>query len=202
MTLNSKNYRNYLCSYSNLTQEHFYKTIQEDKEPLIKKKNHLSIKLEPLQVKDTKKENTSFATETPSNLFLTRIKETKEGLKFREKIFGATKNGFNKINLDKIIKTEKDFKELCEKNIFESKFLKKFGIKKIDMDNCYEEKQKNFYHFEKSLMNEFWEGWDENRRNYCKVRNSKRHFLKILKLMIFVKFYYRVLYFDHFWCFY
>ena len=49
--------------------------------------------------------------------------------------------------MDKIIKTEKDFKELCEKNIFESKFLKKFGIKKIDMDNCYEEKQKNFKFF-------------------------------------------------------
>ena len=152
MTINSKNYRNYIGFHSNLTKEHFFKTIQSDKveesnEHLIKKKNYLSIKLEPLSFKDSKKGNISFTNDKSNSLFLTRIKETEEGKKFKEKLFGKTKNGFNRIKFDKIIKTEKDFKELCEKNLFESKFLNKIGLKKIDMDNCFEEKQKNYKFF-------------------------------------------------------
>ena len=43
MTIHSKNYRNYIGFRSNLTKEHFFKTIQSDKveesnEHLIKKK--------------------------------------------------------------------------------------------------------------------------------------------------------------------
>ena len=152
MTINSKNYRNYIGFHSNLTKEHFFKTIQSDKveesnEHLIKKKNYLSIKLEPLSFKDSKKGNISFTNDKSNSLFLTRIKETEEGKKFKEKLFDKTKNGFNRIKFDKIIKTEKDFKELCEKNLFESKFLNKIGLKKIDMDNCFEEKQKNYKFF-------------------------------------------------------
>ena len=152
MTINSKNYRNYIGFHSNLTKEHFFKTIQSDKveesnEHLIKKKNYLSIKLEPLSFKDSKKGNISFTNDKSNSLFLTRIKETEEGKKFKEKLFYRTKNGFNRIKFDKIIKTEKDFKELCEKNLFESKFLNKIGLKKIDMDNCFEEKQKNYKFF-------------------------------------------------------
>ena len=94
-----------------------------------------------------KKGNISFTTDKSNSLFLTRIKETEEGKKFKEKLFDKTKNGFNRIKFDKIIKTEKDFKELCEKNLFESKFLNKIGLKKIDMDNCFEEKQKNYKFF-------------------------------------------------------
>ena len=152
MTINSKNYRNYIGFHSNLTKEHFFKTIQSDKveesnEHLIKKKNYLSIKLEPLSFKDSKKGNISFTNDKSNSLFLTRIKETEEGKKFKEKLFDKTKSGFNRIKFDKIIKTEKDFKELCEKNLFESKFLNKIGLKKIDMDNCFEEKQKNYKFF-------------------------------------------------------
>ena len=152
MTINSKNYRNYIGFHSNLTKEHFFKTIQSDKveesnEHLIKKKNYLSIKLEPLSFKDSKKGNISFTNDKSNSLFLTRIKETEEGKKFKEKLFDKTKSGFNRIKFDKIIKTEKDFKELCEKNLFESKFLEKIGLKKIDMDNCFEEKQKNYKFF-------------------------------------------------------
>ena len=69
----------------------------------------------------------------------------KEKKPFNFEIIKAKKRLYTASYTSKNIKG--DFEELCEKSLFESAILKKIGIKKIDLNNCLEEKQKNFLFF-------------------------------------------------------
>ena len=152
ITLNSKFYSNYIGSYSTFTQEHSFKTPRVKKYPLLKNKAYLSIKLQPLTSRDSSNEKIFSTTDRTNSIFLSFLKETKSVKKFIEKKpygfkYGKTKIRFDRLKTDDSFTTGKDFGELCEKNLFESKFLEKLGLKKIDMNNCYEEKEKNFKFF-------------------------------------------------------
>ena len=152
ITLNSKFYSNYIGSYSTFTQEHSFKTPRVKKYPLLKNKAYLSIKLQPLTSRDSSNEKIFSTTDRTNSIFLSFLKETKSVKKFIEKKpygfkYGKTKIRFDRLKTDDSFTAGKDFGELCEKNLFESKFLEKLGLKKIDMNNCYEEKEKNFKFF-------------------------------------------------------
>ena len=152
ITLNSKFYSNYIGSYSTFTQEHSFKTPRVKKYPLLKNKAYLSIKLQPLTSRDSSNEKIFSTTDRSNSIFLSFLKETKSVKKFIEKKpygfkYGKTKIRFDRLKTDDSFTAGKDFGELCEKNLFESKFLEKLGLKKIDMNNCYEEKEKNFKFF-------------------------------------------------------
>ena len=152
ITLNSKFYSNYIGSYSTFTQEHSFKTPRVKKYPLLKNKAYLSIKMQPLTSRDSSNEKIFSTTDRTNSIFLSFLKETKSVKKFIEKKpygfkYGKTKIRFDRLKTDDSFTAGKDFGELCEKNLFESKFLEKLGLKKIDMNNCYEEKEKNFKFF-------------------------------------------------------
>ena len=152
VALNSKLYGNYIDYYSNITQEHSFKTPRVNKYPLLKNKKYLSIKLQPLTERNSNKDKISFSTDISNSIFLSYTKDIKPVKKIIEiKPYGF-KYGRTRIRFDRSKTTDsftagKDFRELCDINLFESKFLKQIGIKKIDMNNCYEEKQKNFKFF-------------------------------------------------------
>ena len=150
MALSSNLYSNYIDLYSNLTQEHVFKTIQLDKHPLYTENDSLQTNIKPLSIKDFSKEKISISTDTSNSFFPNVIKDSKQIKIFNLKspnLCGKNKIKFDRAKTANSYTAEKDFSELCEKNVFESLFLKKFGIKKIDMNNCFEEKQKNFKFF-------------------------------------------------------
>ena len=152
VTLNSDLFSNYINYHSNLTQEYCFKTPRVNKYPLLKNKNYLSVKFQSLTDRDSNKNREIFSRDISNSIFLSYIKETKAKKKFIEKKSYGFKYGETKIILDKDKMTDslsagKDFGELCENNLFKSEFLKTIRLKKIDMNNCFEEKQKNFKFF-------------------------------------------------------
>ena len=152
VALNSKLYSNYINFYSTITQKNSFKIPRMINYPILKNKEFISIKLQPLLIKDSNKEKVSFSNETSNSIFLSYMKEIKPIKKIILKKpygfkYGKTKIRFDRLKTDGPFTAEKDFGELCEKNLFESEFMDRTEIKKIDMNNCYEEKQKNFKFF-------------------------------------------------------
>ena len=152
VALNSKLYSNYINFYSTITQKNSFKIPRMINYPILKNKEFISIKLQPLLIQDSNKEKVSFSDETSNSIFLSYMKEIKPVKKIILKKpygfkYGKTRIRFDRLKTDEPFTAEKDFGELCEKNLFESEFMDRTEIKKIDMNNCYEEKQKNFKFF-------------------------------------------------------
>ena len=155
VTLSSKLYGNYINSYSKMTQEYTFKTPRVTKYPLLKNEIFLPISLSSLKTKETNNEKKSFSIDTyntSNSLFLSYMKETKPVKKVIEEKpygfkYGTTKIKFDRAKSANTIIAAKDFKELNEHNIFETKFLKLLGLKNIDLYNSSEEKKKNFLFF-------------------------------------------------------
>jgi hypothetical protein len=152
VALNSKLYSNYINFYSTITQKNSFKIPRMVNYPILKNKEFISIKLQPLLIKDSNKEKVSFSNETSNSIFLSYMKEIKPVKKIILKKpygfkYGKTKIRFDRLKTDEPFTAEKDFGELCEKNLYESEFMDRTEIRKIDMNNCYEEKQKNFKFF-------------------------------------------------------
>ena len=134
ITLSSNTYSNYIYYYSNLTQIHSFKSPRFDQYPLRKNKDYLSIKFRSLTARESNKNKA------------TKKSEEKKPLNF--KYYSAkSRNRNERVKTYNSYKTGKNFGELCEKNLFESNFLEKIGLKKVDMNNHLEEKQKNFLFF-------------------------------------------------------
>ena len=158
VTLSSQLYGGYINFHSNITQEHTFKTPRVNKYPLIKNEQFLPIKLQTPQTKEIikEKEKISLSTDTANSIFLSYMKEIKPTKKvIEEKPYGF-KYGNTKIRFDRAksaytYMAAKDFSELCEHNLFEVKFLKQIGLKKIDIYNSSEEKKKNFKFFNEYL---------------------------------------------------
>ena len=152
VALNSKLYSNYINFYTTITQKNSFKIPRMINYRILKNKEFISIKLQPLLIKDSNKEKVSFSNETSNSIFLSYMKEIKPVKKIILKKpygfkYGKTKIRFDRLKTDEPFTAEKDFGELCEKNLYESEFMDRTEIKKIDMNNCYEEKQKNFKFF-------------------------------------------------------
>ena len=152
VALNSKLYSNYINFYTTITQKNSFKIPRMINYPILKNKEFISIKLQPLLIKDSNKEKVSFSNETSNSIFLSYMKEIKPVKKIILKKpygfkYGKTKIRFDRLKTEESFTAEKYFEELCEKNLFESEFMDRTEIKKIDMNNCYEEKQKNFKFF-------------------------------------------------------
>ena len=155
VALNSNLYGSYLDFYSNLTQENHFKNPSVDKYPLLKNEKYLSIKLQNLTNRipnvSSKKENLSLSKS--NSIFLSYLKTIKTPNSYRQKQKKELNNSNNKFFTEKNEEEDdsendwKDFSELCYENLFESNFLKKNRIKKIDINNCFNEKQKNFKFF-------------------------------------------------------
>ena len=185
LTLDSKFYDNYIDYYSNLTQEHNFKTFRGNKNSLLNNKFNISLKLQPLTVKDSdkEKEKIPFSKENSNPLFLTYMNDLNKDKKNLEKRYNEFNFG-NRNKITKSIKAGKDFGELCDTNLFESKFSNKIGLKNIDMNNCFEEKQINykfFYEYLKSAdkfkdifkENNFHRHLTFNRRTAIKKENME-----------------------------
>jgi len=149
VTLSSQLYGNYINVYSNITQDHTFKTPRVTKYPLLKNEKYLPITLHPSTAKETSKEKASTSTDVSNSIFLSYMKEIKQRKKvIEEKPYGF-KYGQTKIRFDRAKSANgflagKDFNELCEHNLFETQFLKEIGLKKIDLYNCSLEKKKSF----------------------------------------------------------
>ena len=149
VALSSKLYGNYVDFYSNLSQGHSLTTSPTNKCFLFKKKNYLSIKVQPFNFWN--KEKTPFNTDINNSLFLSFLNETKSKIKFLPRKPHRFINYKNELKLDKYktndtndsFDVKEEFGELWEKNLFESRLLRKLGLKNIDMENCFEEKQNN-----------------------------------------------------------
>ena len=174
VALSSKLYGNYINFYSDLTQEHTFKTPKVTKYPILKNEKFLPITFQPLFNKENNNEKNSFFSDFNSNtnsysIFLSHMKETKPTKKvIEEKPYGF-KYGTTKIRFDRAksangFKAAKDFGELSENNIYDTKFLKLIGLKKIDMYNNNEEKKKNFKFFNDYMKksNELKDIFNEN----------------------------------------
>ena len=155
MTLNSQLYGNYIDFYTTATApKKPFKIPSVDKSPNIPSKVFYPIRLQPLTTKEYNKEKISISQDISNNnlnnnLFLTTMKGNKSEKNFtEEKPYGLKYNKkrirFDRTKTDNSILAAIDFEELCESNLFESRLLKKIGLKKIDMENCLEEKQNNF----------------------------------------------------------
>jgi len=155
VALNSKLYGSYIDFYANLTQENYFKNPSVDKYPLLKNKEFLSVKLQNLTERipnDPSKENLSLSKS--NSIFLSYLKTTKTPKNYYQKQIYELNYSKNKFFNDKneedddIENDYQDFSELCYQNLFESKFMKKNKIKKIDINNCMIEKRKNFKFFQ------------------------------------------------------
>ena len=145
MTLNSKLYGSYIDFYtSTTTPKKPLKITSVDKNNLIKNKVIFPIKLQPLKMKDYNKEKILLSSDESNNFFLTNTKDYKFEKNSYEFKYNKTRIRFDRTKTDNSTIAAIDFEELCETNLFESKLLKKIGLKKIDMENCVEEKQNNF----------------------------------------------------------
>ena len=159
VTLSSKNYGDYIDLYSKITQEHTFKTPKMTKYPLLKNKKFLPITSSPITLKDNIEEKKSFSIDThntSNSLFLSFMKEIKPIKKVIEEKpygfkYGQTKIRFDRAKSSNGYMTSRDFTELYEHNIFETKFLKFIGLKKIDIYNNSEEKKKNFNFFKEYI---------------------------------------------------
>ena len=152
ITLSSQIYSNYIGYYSNLTQIHSFKNPRFDQYPLRKNKDFLAIKFRPSTARESNNKKLSLLDNKTNSEIKNNIKEDKTAKKPVEKKllnfkYNVIKSRNDKLNTYNSYKTGKDFGELCDINLFESKFLKKIGLKKVDMNNLFEEKQKNFNFF-------------------------------------------------------
>lgn len=170
VTLSSNIYTNYINFYTKLTHKNSFKTPKATEYPLLKNEKYLHITTETLIPKETKNEKNSLPLDLSNSLFISAIKETN----VLKKVQKGKKHAFKSINYKNLFdraksyKIEKDFKNLCEQNLFETKFLNKIGIQKKDLYNCYEEKQKNFIFFK-----EYIKGLD-NSKDFFKENNFKK----------------------------
>ena len=147
VALSSKLYGKYINYYSNLTQEHTFKTPRIDIYPLLKNKKFLSVKSHPLTERENNKDKTSDSKNRFNSIFLSYMKVNKQTKKVIQKKpygfkYGETKIKYDRLKTEEAYKAGQDFGELCEKNLYESNLLKQIRIKKIDINNCFEEKQK------------------------------------------------------------
>ena len=152
ITLSSQIYSNYIGYYSNLTQIHSFKNPRFDQYPLRKNKDFLAIKFRPSTARGSNNKKLSLLDNKTNSEIKNNIKEDKTAKKPVEKKllnfkYNVIKSRNDKLNTYNSYKTGKDFGELCDINLFESKFLKQIGLKKVDMNNLFEEKQKNFNFF-------------------------------------------------------
>ena len=152
VALSSQLYGDYINFYSDLTQEHTFKTPKVNKYPILKNEKFLPITLRPSTAKETNKEIITLTSNIENSLFLSNMKETKPTKKVIEEKpygfkYGTTRIRFDRAKSANTYIAAKDFGELVENNLFESKFLKQIGLKKIDMYNSTEEKNKNFKFF-------------------------------------------------------
>ena len=152
ITLSSQIYSNYIGYYSNLTQIHSFKNPRFDQYPLRKNKDFLAIKFRPSTARESNNKKLSLLDNKTNSEIKNNIKEDKTAKKPVEKKllnfkYNVIKSRNDKLNTYNSYKTGKDFGELCDINLFESKFLKQIGLKKVDMNNLFEEKQKNFNFF-------------------------------------------------------
>ena len=158
MTLNSKLYGNYIDFYSNLTKQHSFKTLRLKKHPFLMNTEYSPIKL-ALTDNNGNKEKMQFAPDISKSVFLSYMRESKSTKKFvgkrkEESKYDTFKNNFDRSKTSNSYRAGKDFGELCDINLFESEFLKKAGIKSVDMNNCSEEKQKSFKYLYEFLKKE------------------------------------------------
>ena len=152
ITLSNLSYSNYINYYCNLTQDHTFKTPRILNYPLRKNEKYLPIK--------SQQNNRNFNASGGDSFFINFMKETEQNTEkiVETKPYGY-KYGDTKIRIDKkkvkssYINTinPKDFQNLCETNIFESKLLKLIGLKNIDMYNSIDEKKNNFQFFNNYL---------------------------------------------------
>ena len=152
ITLSSQIYSNYIGYYSNLTQIHSFKNPRFDQYPLRKNKDFLAIKFRPSTARESNNKKLSLLDNKTNSEIKNNIKEDKTAKKPVEKKllnfkYNVIKSRNDRLNTYNSYKTGKDFGELCDINLFESKFLKQIGLKKVDMNNLFEEKQKNFNFF-------------------------------------------------------
>ena len=152
ITLSSQIYSNYIGYYSNLTQIHSFKNPRFDQYPLRKNKDFLAIKFRPSTARESNNKKLSLLDNKTNSEIKNNIKEDKTAKKPVEKKllnfkYNVIKSRNDRLKTYNSYKTGKDFGELCDINLFESKFLKKIGLKKVDMNNLFEEKQKNFNFF-------------------------------------------------------
>ena len=170
VTLSSQLYGDYINFHSNITQEHTFKTPRMDKYPLLKNEQFLPITFHSSRtLQSSKKEKINFSTDTTKSIFLSYMKEVKPTKKVIEEKpygfkYGTTKIRFDRAKSAKIYMAKKDFNELNEHNLFETKFLDLIGLKKIDLYNSTEEKKKNFKFFNDYLKksNELKDIFNEN----------------------------------------
>ena len=152
ITLSSQIYSNYIGYYSNLTQIHSFKNPRFDQYPLRKNKDFLAIKFRPSTARESNNKKLSLLDNKTNSEIKNNIKEDKTAKKpVQKKLlnfkYNVIKSRNDRLNTYNSYKTGKDFGELCDINLFESKFLKQIGLKKVDMNNLFEEKQKNFNFF-------------------------------------------------------
>ena len=85
VTLNTKLYSNYINFYSTITQKNCFKIPKILKYPVLKNKDYLSIKLQPLTSRDSSNEKILSTTDRSNSIFLSFLKETKPVKKIIEK---------------------------------------------------------------------------------------------------------------------
>ena len=147
MTLSNESYSNYINYYSNLTQDHTFKTPRIINYPIRKNEQYLPI---------TSQQNMGsfITTGRGRNYVFENFLKDVENKRIIEKPYGF-KYGETKIRLRPKTTNStinpKEFQNLCETNIFESELLKQIGLKNIDMYNSFEEKNKNFKYFNECL---------------------------------------------------
>jgi len=108
----------------------------------------------PLTENFWKKEKMTFQTEISDSIFLNFLSANKAEIKYlptKPHRFINKRNELVKYKEDDSLNVEDEFGELCEKNLFESKLMKKMGLKNIDMENCVEERQNNLNFFREYL---------------------------------------------------
>ena len=77
VALSSQLYGDYINFYSDLTQEHTFKTPKVNKYPILKNEKFLPITLRPSTAKETNKEIITLTSNIENSLFLSNMKETK-----------------------------------------------------------------------------------------------------------------------------
>ena len=173
VTLSSKIYGNYIDFYSNLTQIHSFKSPGFNNYPLMQYMKYLPIKNRPLTAGNLNKEKVSFSTDISNSQHFSYMKEAKSDKKLIENKKYKFKSA--KKQKDNSIKAANDFANLNQNNLYESKFLNTIKIRKIDVNNCFEEKQKNFKFFHNYLLkvNELKDIFNQN-NSYRSVKFRRK----------------------------
>ena len=152
VVLNSDLFSNYIDYHYNITQEDSFKRPKVRKYPLLKNKDVLSITFNNLTNRSSNKVNLFVSTDISNPIFLSHIRQIKAKKKIAEinpirLNYEEVKRILDKDKFSKSPSAGKDFGELCENSLFKSEFLKTIKLRKIDMNNCFEENQKNFQFF-------------------------------------------------------